>query len=190
MQDYSVISGETLTIRRTNPRTLIFIYLLVVFVIAFPLMYLFAPGMRNLPWFFFVAIAAAVFFNMRIWGLLTKITIGPDGVRYRSLMNEYLYPWREIKSAGIYTQTKNSKQVLDRKEFNETYHLRLKYVWFSIFEGGTPGVFVLPGKNYCDFEFDEKAWTLFNKYLVGNADPTKLPGFDPLKMGEPQRRGF
>lgn len=187
MRDYSVISGETLTIRRTNPKTIAFIYLAIVFGVAFPVMFFVAPGMRHLPWFFLVMVAVVTALNMRLWGLLTTITIGPEGVRFKSLLKERLYPWREIKAAGMYTQTGNRQAVLQRHQFNETFYLRLKYVWFSLDEWKQPSVFTFPGERYCDFEFRQDAWELFNKYLIGNPDPEKLPGFDRFVVGEPDR---
>ena len=132
---------------------------------------------------------AVMFLYLRVWGLLTTITIGPEGVRFKSPTAEYLYPWREIKAAGMYVQ-RNNIQVLQRHEFNRNSFLELKYVWFTFDVYKQPGYFASPDARYCDFEFRKDAWELFNKYLVGNPDPNKLPGFTPVVMGEPQQRNF
>lgn len=187
IRDYSVIGGETLTIRRTNPRTPGFIYMLVVFGIGFPAMYFVTPAMRSFPWFFFVAMLLVITLNLRVWGLLTTITIGPEGVRFKSPLKERLYPWAEIKGAGMYVRNGRSFRVLNRNKFDETFYVRMKYVWFSLRDWIQPSVFTFPGETYCDFEFNKDAWELFNKYLVGNPDPNKLPGFDRYVMGESQR---
>src|ERR1044072_3535248 len=105
MRYYSAVSHETLTIRRTNPRTPLFIYITCVFLVGFPVMYFAAPGMRNLPMFFLVAVGVITALNLRLWGLLTKITIGPEGVLYKSPRKEMLYPWAEIRTAGMYVQS-------------------------------------------------------------------------------------
>ncbi len=146
--------------------------------------------MRNLPWFFLIMVAAITILNLRVWGLLTLITIGQDGVLYKSPITERLYPWSEIRTAGMYLKYGNRVHVLDRHLYNEKYFVKLKYVWFSRNPAGAPSVFTFPGEDYCDFEFNKNAWELFNRYLIGIDDPNNLQSSSKLRAQESERRGF
>lgn len=164
-RDYSVLSGETITVRRTNWKTPSFIYVALVFGVAFPIVFVTLPGMKNIPVVFAVIVGIFTLLNLRVWGLLTKVTIGPEGMIFQSPLKTYRFGWNEIQSKGMYIVSRNRKQPLPESAHYEKYYLRLKYVWISKYPHSEPGMFRFTNEFYGDFEFRAEAWELMNRYL-------------------------
>lgn len=162
---------------------------ILIFGIAFFTFVLYqrtTPG-RFLYFFIPVWIAATLIFQLRIWGLLTTISIGPEGITYKSLVQTIIFPWSSIERIGLYSKVKGGVDFMQHGSMpKKEYPTRVKYAWFSQLPKYVPGVFANPGKNYCDFEYREKAWKLMKLYLDAHSEEGQEPGYieyqPPIKL--------
>jgi hypothetical protein len=167
-RDYSILAGETIELRKTNWKTPAFIYVALVFGVAFPVMYLLVPGMKNIPLAAVIIIAVFTLINLRVWGLLTTVTIGQEGIVFRSPIKTRTFRWNEIQTTGMYIVSRNRKEPIPPQRYHEKFYLRLKYVWLSKYPHAEPGMFRFNSDVYADFEYNEEAWALMEKYRAAN----------------------
>lgn len=187
-RNFSVTGGETVSIRRTNPKTFAFIFFVTVFTI-WPLTLSLITPLYHFPWFVYLAIGVFLFFGGRVYGLLTKVNIGPDGIEINSPFKKRKYYWKEISIVGMYERRHNRVWKMSPKKFNENFIFGLKYVWFSKYPGTEPAIWQFPNDYYGDFEFRKDAWELFDKYAWANIAGVAKEDTETRKVQD-AHRGF
>jgi hypothetical protein len=104
-----------------------------------------------------------------IYGMLTKITISPEGISYRSPLKSFQYDWNSVQTASMYILSKNSKNELPAHRYEEKFYVREKFIFLAGTKFFSPGVFQFPNASYVDFHYDRKAWELIGFYTSGSS---------------------
>lgn len=170
------ILGETYSFRRTNWKTFRVLY--AAAMIPFLLFFLFRLNSQavwretNIPVFIFSFACVFLFFSAGGWGLLTTITIGPDGISYKSPLRTVSFSWNELKTTGIYVQRRHSKEVLDPDRYRTNLFFYEKLIFISTLPSFRPYLWMFPRGDYFDFSYRVKAWELIENYTHGYNPPS------------------
>ncbi len=176
------ILGETYAFRKTNWKSFRVLYaaamIPVVLFFLFRLNSQAAWRETNIPVFMFCFACVFLFFSAGGWGLLTTITIGPDGISYKSPLRTVSFSWNELKTTGIYVQRKHSKEVLTLDRSREQFFFQEKRIFISTLPLFRPYLWMFPRDDYFEFTYRAKAWELIESYTHGHnpSSPYIYPG--------------
>ncbi len=170
------ILGETYSFRKTNWKSF-----RVLYAVAFiPFIFLFFFVLNSdaawhgttIPVILFSLTIVSLFFSAGGWGLLTTITIGPDGISYKSPLKALSFSWNELKTTGIYVQKRYSKDVLDTGRYRTNFFFYEKFIFISTLPLFRPYLWMFPRDDYFDFTYRAKAWELIESYTHGHNPPS------------------
>lgn len=100
--------------------------------------------------------------------LLTKITISPDGIQYKSFRRKYFLSWDAAKSFGTFEKTRFSRNERAGIDFTTGKVVNtdvVSWIYVSTKKNYNPGPMESISENYIDFEFDAKAWFMIQHYI-------------------------
>lgn len=100
--------------------------------------------------------------------LLTKITISPDGIQYKSFRRNYFLSWDAAKSFGTFEKTRflrNERAGIDFTTGKVVDTDVESWTYVSLKKNYNPGPMESISENYIDFEFDAKAWFMIQSYF-------------------------
>lgn len=100
--------------------------------------------------------------------LLTKITISPDGIQYKSLQKNYFLSWATAKSFGAFEKTRFLRDERYGIDFTTGKVVDTNaeiWIYVSLKKNYNPGPMESISENYIDFEFDAKAWFMIQSYF-------------------------
>jgi hypothetical protein len=160
---------DVITFRRTCPRSNWFIFNSIFFSVI--LLFLLVKVVANDPtsglgWLTIVALLCIEFFVLRIWGLLTVVSISQEGITFSAPMDKQIYLWNDIKIVGMYTLSRTRVDHITPNQFEaKPWFLDRKMVWLCKDITIRPTGMTPPDTVYADFEFTPEAWKKMKFHL-------------------------
>jgi|GEM_PF-2819703 len=119
------------------------------------------PNDWMLPALTAVCAAVTVYY---VFHMLTVITIGPDGIRYKSLLKDVRMRWDEIGTIGVYVQGRKVFKILEEREYNYKQFGGQRWLFFAREKNFQPHQVITPGENFVDLQYRKEAWEVVKRY--------------------------
>lgn len=153
---------KTVVVRRQNPLNWLFVVSTAAWLIMLTFIFSITP-LVHFPIIFWSF--AFITLLPRLWMVITKVTINPEGIEIRSPTSKRFYSWSEIVVVGMFIRKGRSITTLSSREFNEQILFETKFIWFTKLPGANPEQRLLMNDYYGFFEYTENAWKLVNRYM-------------------------
>jgi predicted permease len=160
----SAFEGKSLTFRRNNWKSFRVIYGLVICT-AFATFLLCRHGFIEKNWPGMIPIPFFMFYIIGGFGLLTKITIDPNGITCKTIFQTKHYPWMNIQTVGMFIRYGNAKQMLPINRYQEKFFYKEKFIFISTQPVFVPQIFTVFNATYADFHYRENVFELIEHYL-------------------------
>lgn len=158
-----LLTGETYTFRRYALASYRIIYQLITFsgsLLAILVLIRIHWDMK-----LGIALTFIVSFVLINWGLFTKISISPEGVRSKSLLGSRFISWGDVKNTGVLLKKRYSLDLLKPEQYEKKAFPFEKNIWLSTDRNFVPQLYSFSSSSYMNFHYNKKAWDLLLQYL-------------------------